>query len=113
MARDEVDPSLIVDGPRKRKLAAHITSEDNASADKDHTAKKLRQAGIGSLPTSSSRRQSPSIEDVEDEDARPRNSPPRNPQHILEPSDDDEDPPPPPVPHHKKKPATPNNLPKS
>jgi len=46
MARDEVNLSLIVDGPRKRKLAAHITSEDNVSADKDYTTKRLRQASI-------------------------------------------------------------------
>lgn len=49
MARDEVNTDLIVEGPRKRKLAAHITSEDNASADKDKTAKRLRHAGIGSF----------------------------------------------------------------
>ncbi|KAG5647790.1 hypothetical protein H0H81_007425 [Sphagnurus paluster] len=91
MARDEVNLSLIVDGPRKRKLAAHITSEDNVSADKDYTTKRLRQAGIGT--TSSSKRRSPSIEDIEDEDACPRNTPPRNPRHILEPSDDEDDPP--------------------
>ena len=35
MACDEVDPSLIIDGCQKRKLAAHIMSEDNVSADKN------------------------------------------------------------------------------
>jgi len=49
MARDEVDLSLIVDGPQKWKLAAHITSEDNVSADKIRSAKKLWHTGIGSL----------------------------------------------------------------
>jgi len=49
MACDEVDLSLIVDSLRKWKLAAHITSEDNVSADKIHGAKKLRHTGIGSL----------------------------------------------------------------
>lgn len=41
----------------------------------------------------SNHRHSPSIEDVEDEDTHQRklrNTPPRNPQNILEPSDDDE-----------------------
>ena len=34
---DEVDPSLILNGPQKHKLPAHITTEDNVSADKIHT----------------------------------------------------------------------------
>lgn len=47
MAHDKVNTSLIVDGPWKWKLAAHITSKDNVSADKDHTKKRLQQAGVG------------------------------------------------------------------
>jgi hypothetical protein len=43
MARDEVDPSLILAQPRKRKLTSYITNEDNASADKDETIKRIKK----------------------------------------------------------------------
>ncbi|KAG5633763.1 hypothetical protein H0H81_009638 [Sphagnurus paluster] len=32
MARDEVDPSLIVDGPRKRKLLSHVRNRLSAES---------------------------------------------------------------------------------
>ena len=54
---NEVDPSLILDGPWKYKLPAHITTEDNVLADKIHT-KRLWTNG----------HQSPLIEEVEDKD---------------------------------------------
>ncbi len=43
MARDEVDPSLIVTQPRKRRLASYATNEDNISADKAATIKRLKK----------------------------------------------------------------------
>ena len=65
MAHDKPNPELIINQPRKCKLAAHVTSEENASSDKDEMAKRLHLAGIGSFY-----RQSPSIEDIEDDEAR-------------------------------------------
>jgi hypothetical protein len=43
MARDEVDISLITSEPRKRKLTAYITNEDNISVDKEQTVRQLRE----------------------------------------------------------------------
>jgi hypothetical protein len=42
-ARDVVDPSLIVDRPRKRKMASYVTNEDNGSADKMETIKRIKR----------------------------------------------------------------------
>ena len=42
MPRDEIDPSLITDEPRKRKLAAYVTNKDNISADKEETVKRMK-----------------------------------------------------------------------
>ena len=39
MPRNEIDPSLIIDEPHKRKLASYVTKKDNISADKDETVK--------------------------------------------------------------------------
>lgn len=43
MPRNEIDPSLITNEPRKRKMAAYVTNEDNMSADKDETVKRLKR----------------------------------------------------------------------
>jgi hypothetical protein len=43
MPRDEIDPSLITDEPRKRKLASYVTNNDNISADKDETIKRMKR----------------------------------------------------------------------
>lgn len=43
MARDEVDPSLILTERRKRKVSSYITNEDNGSLDKADTVKRLRR----------------------------------------------------------------------
>jgi hypothetical protein len=43
MPRDEIDPSLITDEPRKRKLASYVTNKDNISADKDETIKRMKR----------------------------------------------------------------------
>jgi hypothetical protein len=43
MPRDEMDPSLITNEPRKRKLASYVTNKDNISADKDETVKRLKR----------------------------------------------------------------------
>ena len=32
MPRNEIDPSLIIDEPHKRKLASYVTNKDNISA---------------------------------------------------------------------------------
>ena len=40
MPRNEIDPSLITNEPRKRKMAAYVTNMDNISADKDKTVKR-------------------------------------------------------------------------
>jgi hypothetical protein len=45
MARDEVDPSLITDEPRKRKLPSYANNTDNISADKDEVVKRMRLTG--------------------------------------------------------------------
>jgi hypothetical protein len=43
MARDEVDLSLITNEGRKQKMTSYITNEDNVSADKDETVKRLKE----------------------------------------------------------------------
>ena len=42
MPRDEVDPSLITNEPRKRKLASYVTNKDNISADKEEIIKRMK-----------------------------------------------------------------------
>ena len=44
MPRDEVDSSLIVNGPRKRKLAPYATNEDNGSADMNEIVKWMKKS---------------------------------------------------------------------
>lgn len=41
--RDVADPSLIVDQPRKRKMASYVTNEDNGSADRMETIKRIKK----------------------------------------------------------------------
>ena len=43
MPHDEMDPSLITNEPRKRKLAAYVTNKDNISADKDDVIKRMKR----------------------------------------------------------------------
>jgi hypothetical protein len=43
MARDEVDTTLITSERRKRKLTSYITNDDNISADRDETIKRLKE----------------------------------------------------------------------
>ena len=43
MPRNKIDPSLITDEPRKRKLASYVTNKDNISADKDETVKRMKR----------------------------------------------------------------------
>lgn len=43
MPRNEIDPSLITNQPRKRKLAPYITNKDNISADKDEMVKRMKR----------------------------------------------------------------------
>ena|SRR6266550_340873 len=43
MARDDVDPSLILTERCKRKMSSYATNEDNCSADKADTIKCLRK----------------------------------------------------------------------
>jgi hypothetical protein len=47
MARDEVDPSLITDEPRKRKLPSYANNPDNISADKDEVVKRMKLTVTG------------------------------------------------------------------
>jgi hypothetical protein len=42
MARDEVDPSLITNDRRKRKLPSYANNADNISADKDEVVKRMK-----------------------------------------------------------------------
>ena len=42
MARDEVDPSLITNDRRKRKLPSYGNNADNISADKDEVVKRMK-----------------------------------------------------------------------
>lgn len=42
MARDEVDPSLITNDRRKRKLPSYATNKDNISADKEGVVKRMK-----------------------------------------------------------------------
>jgi len=48
MARDEVDPSLITNDRRKRKLGSYATNKDNISADKDGVVKRMKHTLGGS-----------------------------------------------------------------
>ena len=43
MARDEVDPSLITNDPRKCKLPSYATNTDNISADKNEVIKRMKK----------------------------------------------------------------------
>ena len=43
MPRDEIDPSLITNEPRKRKLASYVTDKNNISADKDEVIKRMKR----------------------------------------------------------------------
>jgi hypothetical protein len=43
MPRDEIDPALITNEPRKRKLASYATNPDNISADKDEMVKQMKR----------------------------------------------------------------------
>jgi hypothetical protein len=43
MARDEVDPSLITNDRRKRKLPSYATNNDNISADKNEVIKMMKK----------------------------------------------------------------------
>jgi len=43
MPRDEIDPSLITNDTRKRKLASYVTDKNNASADKDEMVKRMKR----------------------------------------------------------------------
>src|SRR6266576_1459220 len=53
MPRDIVDSSLIVEGRRKRKLASDATNEDNWSADRTETIKRMKKnAGLTESQTS-------------------------------------------------------------
>ena len=105
MPRNEVDPSLITNEPRKRKLASYVTNKDNISADKDEMVKRIKctidpgeyhnrssmtlfLTSYQAAPLSRFRSQSPTVEEVEDEDMYQQvNIPPKNPLHVLEPSD--------------------------
>ena len=42
MPQNEIDPSLITNEPRKRKLASYVTNKDNISADKDEMVKRMK-----------------------------------------------------------------------
>ena len=42
MPRNEVDPSLITNEPRKQKMASYVTNADNISEDNDETVKRLK-----------------------------------------------------------------------
>lgn len=42
MARNEVDPSLITNDRRKRKLPSYATDNDNISADKEGVVKRMK-----------------------------------------------------------------------
>jgi hypothetical protein len=82
MPCDEVDPSLITSEPRKRKLTSYTTNEDNISADKEATVKRLKETVKPTMTVQSG---------VEDEVVRP--PPKKTPPSISvsEPSDDDGD----------------------
>ena len=42
MAHDEVDASLIINEPRKRKLGSYVKNTDNTSADKEAVVKRMK-----------------------------------------------------------------------
>ena len=42
MPLDEIDPSLITNEPRKRKLASYVTNKDNISADEDEMVRRMK-----------------------------------------------------------------------
>ena len=42
MACNEVDPSLITNDRRKRKLPSYVTNNDNISADKNEVVKRIK-----------------------------------------------------------------------
>jgi hypothetical protein len=83
MPRDEVDPSLIMSEPRKRKLTSYTTNDDNRSADREATIKRLKETVKPTMTVQSG---------VENEAVRP---PPKKTLPSIsdsEPSDDDGDP---------------------
>lgn len=42
MPRDEVDPSVITNEPRKRKLSSYVRNPDNISGDRDQYVKRIK-----------------------------------------------------------------------
>jgi hypothetical protein len=42
MPRDEVDPSAIMNEPRKRTLSSYVRNEDNISGDRDQYVKRIK-----------------------------------------------------------------------
>ena len=93
MPCNKIDALLIINEPRKQKLASYATDKDNVSADKDKTVKRMKRTvdtceyheklSIFLLVTNppldvSTSQKSPTIEEIEDEDMRPKgNIPPR------------------------------------
>ena len=49
MARDEVDPSLILNNPRKRKLLSYANDKDNISGDKEKFIKRMKDTSNASV----------------------------------------------------------------
>ena len=43
MPRDEVDPSVITNEPRKRTLSSYVHDPDNISGDRDQYVKRIKQ----------------------------------------------------------------------
>ena len=43
MLRDEVDPFVVTNEPRKRKLSSYVRNQDNISSDGDQFAKRIKQ----------------------------------------------------------------------
>ncbi|KAJ2913866.1 hypothetical protein MD484_g6530, partial [Candolleomyces efflorescens] len=115
--RKEVDTDDILPNPQKRTLAAIFTDKNNAAA-QDGTFKRLKRVVTSAIDRARSRSptpapqasssktsgpqpppsansssipsRSPSIEEVEDPDAVPRNRAPRNSRHLLVLSDEDD-----------------------
>ena len=61
MPQNEIDPSLITNEPRKRKLASYVTNKDNISANKCEMVKRMkRTVDPHWIPQASSRATRPS-----------------------------------------------------
>jgi hypothetical protein len=82
-----------ISGPRKRKVSSRITDENFIGAESNAVTKRLKLSADAAHGASAKQKKiRASVEDIEDEDSTiPVNSPPKNPNSLLEAADGSDD----------------------